>query len=130
LPPLLDGSDLDEQYLGNRRLGLDAAGLIHYPEDTVVYGGIPFGSLLSPLLLLRRREEYEVLQNQEALRLCWIIYPQVASVIYKGSLDYWWFVPHCLALSILKDLECPTCKLCWWGPEGITVIARLVSLSL
>jgi hypothetical protein len=43
LPPLLDGSDLDKQDLGDRQLGLDAAGLIHYLDDTVVYGGIPFG---------------------------------------------------------------------------------------
>jgi hypothetical protein len=33
-----------------------AAGLIHYLDDTVVYGGIPFGLILSPLELLRRRE--------------------------------------------------------------------------
>jgi hypothetical protein len=59
LPPLIDGSDLDEQDLGDRQLEIDVAGLIHYPEDTVVYGGIPFGSLLSPLELLRQREQYE-----------------------------------------------------------------------
>jgi hypothetical protein len=53
LPALLDGLDLDEQDLGDRQLGLDATGLIHYPDDTVVYGGIPFGSFLSPLELLR-----------------------------------------------------------------------------
>jgi hypothetical protein len=70
LPPLLDGSDPDEQNLGDRQLELDAAWLIHYLDDTVVYGGIPFGSVLSPLELLRRREEYEVLQNREALGLC------------------------------------------------------------
>jgi hypothetical protein len=121
LPPLLDGSDLDEQDLGDRQLGLDAAGLIHYPDNTVVYKGIPSGSILSLLKLLRRREEYEVLLNREALGLCWIVHPQVASVIYSGSLDYLWLVPHCLALSILEDLACPTCGLCWWGPEGITV---------
>jgi hypothetical protein len=102
LSPLLDGSDLDEQDLGDRELGLDPAGLIHCPDDTVVYGGIPFGSVLSPLELLRRREEYEVLPNWEALGLCWIVHPQVAFVIYRGSLDYSWLVPHCLALSILK----------------------------
>jgi hypothetical protein len=39
----------------------------------------------------------------------------------QRSLDYSWLVPHCLALSILEDLVCPTCGLCWWGPEGITV---------
>jgi hypothetical protein len=61
---------LDEQNLGGRQLGLDVAGLIHYPDDTVVYGEIPFGSVLSPLELLRRREEYEVLRNREALGLC------------------------------------------------------------
>jgi hypothetical protein len=112
LPPLLDGSDLDEQDSGDRQLGLDAAGLIHYLDNTVVYGGIPFGSVLSPLELLRRREEYEVLRNREALGLCWVVYPQVASVIYRGSLDYLWLVPHCLALSTLEVLACPTCGLC------------------
>jgi hypothetical protein len=61
LPPLLDGSDLDEQDLGDRQLGSDAAGLIHHLDDTVVYGGIPSASVLSPLELLRRREEYKVL---------------------------------------------------------------------
>jgi hypothetical protein len=121
LPPLIDGSDLDEQDLGDRQLGLDAVGFIHYPEDTVVYGGIPFGTVVSPLELLRQREEYEAHLNQEALGLCWVVHPQVASVIYRGLLDYSWLVPHCLALSILEDLVCPTCGLCWWGPEGITV---------
>jgi hypothetical protein len=121
LPPLLDGSDPDEQDLGDRQLGLNAAGLIHYLDDTVVYGGIPFGSVLSPLELLRRREEYEVLRNREALGLCWVVHPQVAFVIYRWSLDYSWRVPHCLALSVLEVLACPTCGLCWWGPEGLTV---------
>jgi hypothetical protein len=125
LPPLIDGSDLDEQDLGDRQLGLDAAGLIHYPEDTVVYGGIPFGTVVSPLELLRQREEYEAHLNREALGLCWVVHPQVASVIYRGSLDYSWLVPHCLALSILEDLVCPTCGLCWWGPEGITVYSSI-----
>jgi hypothetical protein len=129
LPPLLDGSDPDEQDLGDRQLGSDAAGLIHYLDDTVVYGGIPFGSILSPLELLKRREEYEVLPNREALGLCWVVHPQVASVIYGGSLDYSWLVPHCLALSILEVLACPTCGLCWWGPEGVTVFSS-TSLSV
>jgi hypothetical protein len=80
LPPLLDGSDFDEQDLGDRQLGLDAAGLIHYPDDTIVYGGIPFGSVLSPLELLRRREKYEVLRNRKALGLCWIVHPRVAGL--------------------------------------------------
>jgi hypothetical protein len=65
VPPLIDGSDLDEQNLGDRQLGLDAAGLIHYLEDTVVYGGIPFGSVLSPVELLRQREEYETHLNRK-----------------------------------------------------------------
>jgi hypothetical protein len=121
LPPLLNGLDLGEQDLGDGQLGLDAAGLIHYLDDIVVYGGIPFGSVLSPLEFLRRREEYEVLWNWEALGLCRVVHPQVASVIYRGSLDYSWLVPHCLALSILEVLACPTCGLCWWGPEGVTV---------
>jgi hypothetical protein len=42
-------------------------------------------------------------------------------VIYRGLLDYFWLVPHCLALSILEDSVCPTCGLCWSGPEGITI---------
>jgi hypothetical protein len=88
LPPLIDGSDLDEQDLGDCQLGLDAAGLIHYPEDTVVYGGIPFGTVVSPLELLRQREEYEAHLNREGLGLCWVVHPQVAYVIYRGSLDY------------------------------------------
>jgi hypothetical protein len=85
LPPLLDGSDLDKQNLGDRQLGLDAARFIHYPDDSVVYGEIPFGSIFSPLELLRRQEEYEVPQNWEALGLCWVVHPQVASVIYRKS---------------------------------------------
>jgi hypothetical protein len=52
LPQLLDGLDLDEQDLGDRQLELDAAGLIHYPEDNIMYGGTPFGSVLSPTELL------------------------------------------------------------------------------
>jgi hypothetical protein len=57
LPALLDGSDADgpeEQSLEDLALGLDAAGLISYPEDTIVYGRIPFGLALSPRELLRR----------------------------------------------------------------------------
>jgi hypothetical protein len=121
VPPLIDGSDLDEQDLGDRQLGYDAAGLIHYPEDTVVYGGIPFGSVLSPLELSRQREEYETHLNREAVGLCQIIHPRVASVIYRGLSGHSWLVPHCLALSILEDLACPSCGWCWWGPEGVTV---------
>jgi hypothetical protein len=119
LPPLLDASDPDEQNLEDRQSRSDAAGLIHYLDDTVVYGGIPSGSVLSPLELLRRREEYEVLWKWEVLGLCWVVHPQVASVIYKGSLDYSWLVPHCLTLSILEVLACPTCGLCWWGCHGL-----------
>jgi hypothetical protein len=121
LAPLLDGLNPDEQDIGDRRLGLDPAELIHYLDDTVVYGGIPFGSVLSPLELLRRREEYEVLRDWEALALCWVVHPQVAFVIYRGLLYYSWLVPHCLALSTLEDLACPTCGLCWWESEGVTV---------
>jgi hypothetical protein len=84
LPPLIDGSDLDEQDLGDRQFGLDAAGLIHYPEDTVVYGAIPFGSVLSPLELLRQREEYETHLNREAVGLCQVIHPQVGFQYLQG----------------------------------------------
>jgi hypothetical protein len=103
VPPLFDGSDLDEQDLGDRQLGLDAAGLIHYPEDTVVYGGIPFGSVLSPLELLRQREEYETHLNREAVGLCQVIHPRVASVIY-GS-NPWDFVRTFLACAPLLGIE-------------------------
>jgi hypothetical protein len=57
MPLLRDNVDLDEQDLGDRQLGSDAAGLVYYPNDSVVYGRIPFGLVLSPLELLRRREE-------------------------------------------------------------------------
>jgi hypothetical protein len=62
LSALLDGSDADgpeKQSLEDLDLGLDAAGFISYPEDTIVYGRIPFGLALSPQELLRRQEEYE-----------------------------------------------------------------------
>jgi hypothetical protein len=48
LPALLDSLDADgpeEQSLEDLGLGLDAVGLFSYPEDTVVYGRIPFGWL-------------------------------------------------------------------------------------
>jgi hypothetical protein len=51
LPLLIDGSEDDEQDLDDRQIGLNAAGLIHYLEDTVVYGGTPFWVALSPLEL-------------------------------------------------------------------------------
>jgi hypothetical protein len=75
LPELLDGSDRDEsdQDSDARQLGLDASGLIHYPEDTVVYGGIPFGSVLSPQELSRQREEYETRLNWEDFGLCRVV---------------------------------------------------------
>ena len=130
MPPLLDGSDPDEQDLGDRQLGLDAAGQIHYPDDTIVYGGIPFGLVLSPLELLRRREEYEVLQNWEALGLCWVVHPQVASVIYRGSLDYSWLVPHCLALSILEFSHAPHVGCAGGGLRASRFIARLALPSV
>ena len=123
LPELLDGSDFDDrdQDLDDRQLGLNAAGLIQYPDDTVVYGRIPFGSVLSPLELLRQREEYGARLNREALGLCQVTHPQVASVIYRGLSGHSWLVPHCLALSILDSLACPGCGSCLWGPECVTV---------
>jgi hypothetical protein len=123
LPELLDGSDCDErdQDLEDSQLGLEASGLIHYPEDTVVYGGIPFGSDLSPQELLRHREEYETRLNREDFGLCRVVHPQIASVIYRGLFGHSWLVPHCLALSVLDVLACPRCGSCWWGPEGVAV---------
>jgi hypothetical protein len=124
LPELLDGSDCDErdQDLEDRQLGLDASGLIHYPEDIVVYGGIPFGSVLSPQELLRHREEYETRLNREdSGKLCRVVHPQIASVIYGGLFGHSWLVPHCLALSILDVLACPRCGSCWSGPVGVAV---------
>jgi hypothetical protein len=123
LPELLDGSDRDErdQDFDARQLGLDASGLIHYPEDTVVYGGIPFGSVLSLQELLRQREEYETRLNREDFGLHWVVHPQLASVIYRGLFGHSWLVPHCLALSVLDVSACPRCGSCWWGPEGVAV---------
>jgi hypothetical protein len=95
LPALLDGSDTDgpeEQSIEDLGLGLDAAGLISYPEDTAVYGLIPFGLALSPRELLRRREEYEAHLNREEFGLTRVVHPQIASVVYRdcsGTLG--WF---------------------------------------
>jgi hypothetical protein len=80
LPALLDDSDADgpeEQTLEDLGLGLDAAGLISYPEDTVFYGPIPFGLALSPQELLRRREEYEAHLNREEFGLTRIVHPRL-----------------------------------------------------
>jgi hypothetical protein len=124
LPALLDGSDTDgpgEQSLEDLGLGLDAAGLISYPEDTVVYNRIPFGLALSPRELLRRREEYEVHLNREEFGLTRVVHPQIASVVYRGLLGHSWLVPHCLTLSALDSLDCPRCAAAWWGPKHVTV---------
>jgi hypothetical protein len=111
LPALIDGSDLDEQDLDDRQLGRDAAGRIYYPDDTVVYGGIPFGVALSPSELLRQREEFETHMNREFFGLCPVVHPQIASVIYRGLVGHSWLVPHCLALSILDELACPQVRI-------------------
>jgi hypothetical protein len=121
LPLLIDGSDLDGHDLDDRQIGPNAAGLIHYPKDTVVYGEIAFGVALSPLKHFRQQEEYETHLNREAFGFCWVVHPQIASVIYKGLFGHSWLVPHCLALSIVEELACPRCGLCWWGPEGVMV---------
>jgi hypothetical protein len=70
---------------------------------------------------MRQPEEYETHLNREAFGLCWVVHPQIASVIYRGLFGHAWLVPHCLALSILDELACPRCGSCWWGPEGVTV---------
>lgn len=124
LPALLDGSDdegPEEQSLEDLGLGLDAAGLISYPDDTVVYSRIPFGLALSPQELLRRREEYGTHLNREEFGLTRVVHPQIASVVYRGLSGHSWLVPHCLALSILDSLDCPRCTAAWWGPEHVTV---------
>jgi hypothetical protein len=124
LPALLAGSDADgpeEQTLEDLGLGLDAAGLISYPEDTVVYGRIPFGLALSPQELLRRREEYGTHLSREEFGLTRVVHPQIASVVYRGLSGHSWLVPHCLALSILDSLDCPRYAAAWWGPEHVTV---------
>jgi hypothetical protein len=133
LPELLDGSDFNDrdQDLDDRQLGLNAAGLIRYPEDTVVYGGIPFGLVLSPLKLsLRQREEYRARLSWEALGLCQVTHPQVASVIYRGLSGHSWLVPHCLALSILDSLACPGCGSCLWGPESCVTVYSTTGVSV
>jgi hypothetical protein len=86
-----------------------------------VYGGIPFGSVLSLQELLRRREEYEIHLNREAFGLSPVVHPQIASVVYRGFFGHSWLVPRCLALSVLDRLDCPTCAACWWGPKHVTV---------
>jgi hypothetical protein len=121
---LLDGSDADkpeEQSLEDRGLELDATGLISYPEDTVVYGPIPFGLALTPQELLRRREEYEAHMNREEFGLTRVVHPQIASVVYRGLLGHSWLVPHCLALSVFDHLDCPRCATAWWGSKHVTV---------
>ena len=123
LPALLEGSDVDaqEQDLVDHQLGLDASGLIHYLDDTVVYGGIPFGFGPSPQELLRRQEEYETHLNREDFGLRRVVHPQVASVVYRGLSGHSWLVPHGLALSVLDKLDCSRCAAHWWGPEHVTV---------
>jgi hypothetical protein len=81
-----------------------------------VYGGIPFGVALSPQELLRHRKEEKTHPNREDFVLRWVAYPQIALVIYRGLTGYSWLVPHCLALSLLDELEYPGCRACWWGP--------------
>jgi hypothetical protein len=108
----LDGSDADgpeEQSLEDLGLGLDAAELISYPEDTLFYGRIPFGLALSPQELLRRREEYEAHLNREEFGLTRVVHLQIASTVYRGLLGHSWLVPQCLALSVLDSLDCPRC---------------------
>jgi hypothetical protein len=117
---LLDDLDADgpeEQSLEDLGLGLDAAGLISYPEETVVYGQIPFGLALSPHELFRRREEYEAHLNREEFGLARVVHPQIASIVYRGLLGHSWMVPHCLAASVLDSLDYPRCAAAWWGPE-------------
>jgi hypothetical protein len=79
LPALLDGSDCDERDQDfedeDLRIVLDALGLIQYPEDTLVYGGISYVSVLSPQELLRRREEYETHLNREDFGLSQVVHP-------------------------------------------------------
>jgi hypothetical protein len=95
--------------------------LISDPEDTVVYGRIPFGLALSSQELFRRREEYEAHLNREEFGLTRVVHPQIASIVYRGLLGHSWLVLHCLALSVLNSLDCPRCAAVWWGPEHVTV---------
>jgi hypothetical protein len=124
LPALLDGSEDDgpeKQRLEHYGLGLDAAGQISKPDDTVVYSRIPFGLTLSPQELLRRREEYRTHLNREEFGLTRVVHPQIASVVYRGLFGHSWLVPHCLALSVVDRLDCPRCAAYWWGSEHVAV---------
>jgi hypothetical protein len=87
LPELLDGSDFNErdQNFEDRQTELDAS---------VAYVGIPFGSVLSPQELLRRREEYETHLNMEDLGLSRVAPLDCTSVVYRGLSSYSWLVPH------------------------------------
>jgi hypothetical protein len=86
IPSLIDGSDLDddERVLGECYEGLNVAGQIHYPDDTVVYGRLPFGSAFSPLQLVRHREKYAAYLNRGTYGLRRVVQPQTASVVYRG----------------------------------------------
>jgi hypothetical protein len=110
LTELLSGSDCDEldQDFEDRQIGLDAWGLVSYPEDTVVYGGIPFGSILSPQELLRQREEYETHLNREDF-----------------GLTTWWYTLRSLPLFIEDCLD----TLGWSGSVFGVEFFRAFSMS-
>ena len=125
IPPLIDGSDLDddERVSGEHYEGLNAAGQIHYSDDTVVYGRLPFGAALSPLQLVRGGESYVAFLNRGQYGLRRVVHPQTASVVYRGHHGASWLVPQCLVLSAFDALECPVCASCWWGPEFVSVFS-------
>jgi hypothetical protein len=77
-----------EESLENPGSGFDAAGLISYPEHTIVYGRFSFGLALSPRELFRRRKEYKAHLNREEFGLTRVVHPQIASVVYRGLLGH------------------------------------------
>jgi len=95
IPPLIDGSDLDddERVLGEYYEGLNAAGQIHYPDDTVVYGRLPFGAALSPLQLVRRRESYGAFLNRGQYGLRRVVHPRPLLLFTEGTTELLgWFL--------------------------------------
>jgi hypothetical protein len=124
MPLLIDDEDLvvdDGQLSINRSLRLDAAEETDHFEKLLAQEGFAFGSALSPQQVLWAWEEHCANLAQEDLGLSWVVHPQIASVIYRGRTGYSWLVPQCLPLGILKDLECPECRACFWGPGVLLV---------
>jgi hypothetical protein len=116
LPELLDGSEFDErdQNFEDRQTGLDASGLIYYPEDTC---SVWWDSFRVSFKSARAAETTrEVRDTSEQGRLGFVeggTPPDRFRCLERIVWLLRWLVPQCLALSILEDLACPRCGWCW-----------------